>query len=166
MTLSLRDVVVVSGARTPVGSFGGSLKSVPAIDMGALVMKAAVERAGLKPAVSDTMGQVAPDALKGQGAVALETDAAGWDDGAAPVTIDEVVMGHVLTAGLGQNPSRQAMIRAGIPKETPAYTVNKVCGSGLKAIALGAASIMTGQADVVLAGGQENMSQVLSLIHI
>jgi acetyl-CoA C-acetyltransferase len=69
-------------------------------------------------------------------------------------------MGHVLTAGLGQNPGRQAMIRAGIPKETPAYTINKVCGSGLKAIALGAASIMTGQADVVMAGGQENMSQV------
>jgi acetyl-CoA C-acetyltransferase len=160
MTSRLKEVVIVSGARTPVGSFGGSLKSVAAIDMGALVMRAAIERAGLRPTPSDEMGRVAPDALKDQGIIPLEADAAQWDVGAIPVTIDEVVMGHVLTAGLGQNPGRQAMIRAGIPKETPAYTINKVCGSGLKAIALGAASIMTGQADVVMAGGQENMSQV------
>lgn len=160
MTLSLKEVVVVSGARTPVGSFGGALKSVSAIDMGALVMKTAIQRAGLRPTASDGMGQAAPDALKDQGAIPLETDAADWDTDAVPVTVDEVVMGHVLTAGLGQNPGRQAMIRAGLPKETPAFTINKVCGSGLKAIALGAASIMTGQADVVLAGGQENMSQV------
>jgi acetyl-CoA C-acetyltransferase len=160
MTSRLKEVVIVSGARTPVGSFGGSLKSVPAIDMGALVMKTAIERAGLRPTPSDEMGQLSPDALKDQGTISLEADTAQWDGGAIPVTIDEVVMGHVLTAGLGQNPGRQAMIRAGIPKETPAYTINKVCGSGLKAIALGAASIMTGQADVVMAGGQENMSQV------
>jgi acetyl-CoA C-acetyltransferase len=160
MTSRLKEVVIVSGARTPVGSFGGSLKSVAAIDMGALVMRAAIERAGLRPTPSDEMGRVAPDALKDQGIIPLEAEAAQWDVGAIPVTIDEVVMGHVLTAGLGQNPGRQAMIRAGIPKETPAYTINKVCGSGLKAIALGAASIMTGQADVVMAGGQENMSQV------
>ncbi len=158
--MSLKDVVIVSGARTPVGGFGGSLKSVPAIDLGALVMRAAVSKAGLRPVPSAEMGQRSPDALKASGPIALEADAAQWDDGATPITIDEVVVGHVLTAGLGQNPGRQAMIRAGIPKETPAFTINKVCGSGLKAIALGAASIMTGQAEVVLAGGQENMSQV------
>ena len=79
---------------------------------------------------------------------------------AVAVAIDEVIMGNVLQAGQGQNPARQAMIRAGIPKETPAMTINKVCGSGLKAIAMGAAAIMTGQAEVILAGGQENMSQV------
>ncbi|MDJ0784147.1 MAG: acetyl-CoA C-acetyltransferase [Desulfosarcinaceae bacterium] len=156
----MKDVVIVSGARTPVGGFGGSLKSVPAIDLGALVMRAAVSKAGLRPVPSAEMGQRSPDALKASGPIALEADAAQWDDGATPITIDEVVVGHVLTAGLGQNPGRQAMIRAGIPKETPAFTINKVCGSGLKAIALGAASIMTGQAEVVLAGGQENMSQV------
>ena len=83
-----------------------------------------------------------------------------WDKAAAPVAIDEVIMGNVLQAGQGQNPARQAMIRAGISKETPAMTINKVCGSGLKAIAVGAAEIMTGQAEVIIAGGQENMSQV------
>jgi acetyl-CoA C-acetyltransferase len=158
--MDLKEVVVVSGARTPVGAFGGSLKSVSAIDMGALVMKAAIDRAGLKPVASDAMQQAAPDALKDRGQIPLEADAADWNAGATPVTIDEVVVGHVLTAGLGQNPGRQAMIRAGIPKETPAITVNKVCGSGLKAIAIGASAIMTGQADVVLAAGQESMSQV------
>jgi acetyl-CoA C-acetyltransferase len=156
----MQEVVVVSGARTAVGAFGGSLKTVAAIELGALVMRAAIARAGLKPVAGDAMTQAAPDTLKDRGQIPLETDAAAWDEGASPVTIDEVVMGHVLTAGLGQNPGRQAMIRAGIPKETPAFTLNKVCGSGLKAIAVGAAAIMTGQAEVVLAGGQENMSQV------
>jgi acetyl-CoA C-acetyltransferase len=74
------------------------------------------------------------------------------------VAVDEVIMGNVLTAGQGQNPARQAMVRAGVPKETPAFTVNKVCGSGLKSIALGAEAIMAGRADVIIAGGQENMS--------
>jgi acetyl-CoA C-acetyltransferase len=156
----MEDVVVVSGARTAIGNFGGALKSVPVIDLGALVMKAAIQRAGLKPVAGDRMVAHAPDKLKARGLIELEKAAADWDDGAAPVSVDEVIMGNVLQTGLGQNPARQAMIRAGLPKETPAMTVNKVCGSGLKAIALGAASIMTGQAEVVLAGGQENMSQV------
>ncbi len=156
----MQDVVVVSGARTAIGNFGGALKSVPAIDLGALVMKDVFNRINLKPVASDQTMSDAPDKLKDQGQIDLEKNAADWADGSAPVSVDEVIMGNVLQAGLGQNPARQAMIRAGIPKETPALTINKVCGSGLKAIALGAASIMSGQADVVLAGGQENMSQV------
>jgi acetyl-CoA C-acetyltransferase len=92
--------------------------------------------------------------------IEIEKQYDDWDDGLAPVGIDEVIMGNVLQAAQGQNPARQAMVRAGIPKETPAMSINKVCGSGLKAIALGAASIMAGQADVVLAGGQESMSNV------
>ena len=88
----------------------------------------------------------------------LEKGYYDWDDSKAPIFIDEVIMGNVLQAGQGQNPARQAMIRAGIPKETPAFTINKVCGSGLKAIAIGAQAIMSGQADVIMAGGQENMS--------
>ena len=156
----MQDVVVVSGARTAIGNFGGALKSVPAIDLGALVMKDVFNRINLKPVASDQTMSDAPDKLKDQGQIDLEKNAADWADGSAPVSVDEVIMGNVLQAGLGQNPARQAMIRAGIPKETPAMTINKVCGSGLKAIALGAASIMSGQADVVLAGGQENMSQV------
>jgi acetyl-CoA C-acetyltransferase len=102
----------------------------------------------------------APDKLKGRGLIELEQQYQDWDAAAAPVTVDEVIMGNVLQAGQGQNPARQAMVRAGVPKETPAYTINKVCGSGLKSIALGASAIMTGQAEVIIAGGQENMSQV------
>jgi len=101
----------------------------------------------------------APDKLKDQGITELEKKSYDWNDDAQPITIDEVVMGNVLQAAQGQNPARQSVIGAGIPKETPAYTINKVCGSGLKAIALGASAIMLGQAEVVLAGGQENMSR-------
>jgi len=156
----MKEVVIVSGSRTAVGSFGGSLKDVSVVDMGALVMKDTLKRAGLKPALSADMKAGTPDALKDQGVIELEKKAADWDSSAAPVIIDEVIMGNVLQAGLGQNPARQAMIRAGLCKETPAFTINKVCGSGLKSIGLAAASIMAGQADVILAGGQENMSQV------
>jgi acetyl-CoA C-acetyltransferase len=102
----------------------------------------------------------APDKLKDQGITDLEKKSYDWKDNAVEVTIDEVIMGNVLQAAQGQNPARQAMIAGGIPKETPAFTINKVCGSGLKAIALGASAIMIGSADVILAGGQENMSQV------
>jgi len=154
----MREVVIVSGARTAVGSFGGSLKSVPVVDLGATVMKEAVKRAGIAPCPSDALKAAAPEALKDQGRIELEKGAMDWSDDAPKVSIDEVVMGNVLQAGQGQNPARQAMIRAGLPKETPAFSINKVCGSGLKAIALGASAIMTGESDVVLAGGMENMS--------
>jgi acetyl-CoA C-acetyltransferase len=101
-----------------------------------------------------------PDKLRGLGQVPLETKADDWDVKAKTLVVDEVIMGNVLQAGQGQNPARQAMIHAGIPKETPAFTLNKVCGSGLKAITLAATSIMAGQAEVVIAGGMENMSMV------
>ena len=156
----MTDVVIVSGARTAVGQFGGALKDVSVVDLGALVMRETVKRAGLRPEPSDEMRAGIPDKLKDQGRIALEEDARRWDEGATPATIDEVVMGNVLTAGQGQNPARQSMVRAGLCKETPAMTINKVCGSGLKAIALGAQAIASGQADAILAGGQENMSRV------
>ena len=120
----MREVVIVSAVRTPVGSFGGALKDMPAPKLGAIAIKAAVERAG-----------IAPDA------------------------VDEVIMGCVLPHGLGQNPARQAMMRAGLPQEGGAFTVNKVCGSGLKAIMLAAQAIACGDADVIAAGGMENMNQ-------
>jgi len=154
----MREAVIVSGSRTAVGAFGGGLKSVSAVELGSVVMKDALKRAGLKPVKSDAMARIAPDKLKDQGAIELELQADDWDTSATPIGLDEVIMGNVLQAAQGQNPARQAMIRAGIPKETPACTINKVCGSGLKAIAMGASAIMTGEADVVLAGGQENMS--------
>ncbi len=156
----MKEVVIVSGVRTAIGNFGGSLQSVSAVDLGAAVMKAALKRAGLRPEADERMEEVAPDRLKGAGLIELEKKQHDWDQSATPVCVDEVVMGQVLQAGLGQNPARQAMIRAGISKETPAMTVNKVCGSGLKAISIGASAIMTGQCEVVIAGGQENMSQV------
>jgi acetyl-CoA C-acetyltransferase len=156
----MKEVVIVSGSRTAIGSFGGSLKDVSVVDLGAVVMKDVLKRAGLRPVAGDEMKANVPDKLKGRGLIEIEKPYADWDESLEPVSIDEVIMGNVLQAGLGQNPARQAMVRAGIPKETPAMSINKVCGSGLKAIALGAAAIMAGHADVVLAGGQESMSNV------
>ncbi len=153
----MREVVIVSGSRTAVGAFGGGLKSVEVVDLGAAVMTETLKKANLKPGLSEEMKAIAPDTLKDQGLIDLEKKVT-WADSAKEVVIDEVIMGNVLQAGKGQNLARQAMIRAGLAKETPGFTINKVCGSGLKAIALGASSIMTGEADVVLAGGQESMS--------
>ncbi|MGD9071710.1 MAG: acetyl-CoA C-acyltransferase, partial [Desulfobacterales bacterium] len=156
----MKEVVIVSGSRTAIGTFGGSLQSVPVVELGALVINDALKRAGLRPVAGPQMEADAPDKLKGRGLIELEKESQDWDAAAAPVTVDEVIMGNVLQAGQGQNPARQAMVRAGVPKETPAYTINKVCGSGLKSIALGASAIMSGQAEVIIAGGQESMSQV------
>jgi len=156
----MKEVVVVGGARTPIGAFGGGLKTVPVVELGSLVMQDVFKRTGLRPEASAEMEAVAPDKLKGRGRIDLESQNSDWDEAATPVAVDEVIMGNVLQAAQGQNPARQAMIRAGIAKETPALTINKVCGSGLKAIAIGAASIMSGQAEVILAGGQESMSTV------
>jgi len=117
------DIVIVSATRTPVGSFNGSFANLPAHDLGAIVMKAAMEKAGV-------------------------------DAG----DVDEVVFGQVLTAGQGQNPVRQAAIKAGIPDSATAWTLNQVCGSGLRTVAIAAQQIMTGDATIMMAGGQENMS--------
>jgi len=122
-------VVIVAAGRTAIGSFGGALAEVPAHQLGAQVLRALLEKTG----------------VKGE-------------------QIDEVIMGQVITAGAGQNPARQALIAAGLPVSVPAITVNKVCGSGLKAIALGAQAIRAGDADIVLAGGQENMSAAPHLL--
>lgn len=156
----MQEAVIVSGSRTAIGTFGGGLKTVPVVEMGSIVIKDVLKRINLRPAVDEKLANAAPDKLKGQGLIELEQKSDDWDKNAEAVSVDEVIMGNVLQAGQGQNPGRQAMIRAGISKETPAMTINKVCGSGLKAIALGAAEIMAGQAEVIIAGGQENMSQV------
>jgi acetyl-CoA C-acetyltransferase len=126
---NMKEVVIVSAVRTAIGNFNGSLASVAATDLGALTMKAAIEKAGIEKE-----------------------------------TIDEVIFGNVLQAGLGQNPARQAAVKAGLPFEVPAYTVNKVCGSGLKTVNLAAQAIMTDDADIVIAGGMENMSQAPYLL--
>lgn len=122
--MSQKEVVIVSAVRTAIGSFGGSLKDISAANLGAAVIKEALQRANLQ--ASD---------------------------------VDEVIMGNVLQAGLGQNPARQAAIFAGLPEHIPAMTINKVCGSGLKAVHLATQAIVSGDADVVVAGGMENMSQ-------
>ena len=119
----MKDVVIVSAVRTAIGTFGGTLKGTPAVELGATVIKEAVNRAGINPE-----------------------------------QVNEVIFGNVLTAALGQNPARQASIKAGLPVETTAMTINIVCGSGLKAVALAANQIKAGEADIVVAGGMENMS--------
>lgn len=156
----MKDVVIVSGARTAVGSFGGSLKSTPVVEMGALVLKETLKKAGLRPVVGKELTRFEPDFLAGQGKVNLEKKTYDYNDSLLPVQVDEVIIGNVVGAGQGQNVARQAMIKAGIPKETNAYTVNKVCASGMKAVALAAQAIRSGEADVVLAGGMENMSLI------
>ena len=119
----MKDIYVVNCCRTAIGSFGGSLKDTPAVEMGAVVIKEALNRAGVKPE-----------------------------------QVDEVMFGCILTAGLGQNPARQAAIKAGVPIAVPAYTVGMVCGSGMKSVIEGARSIAAGDAEIVVAGGMENMS--------
>ena len=119
----MKEVVIVSAARTPIGSFGGALKGIPTRKLGAIAIKGAVERAGIKPEM-----------------------------------VDEVIMGAVLQGGLGQNVARQMTLDAGLPIETPAMTINKVCGSGLRAVELAAQIIKAGDADIIVAGGAENMS--------
>ena len=119
----MKEVVIVSAARTPIGSFGGTLKDVPTRKLGSVVIKEAIKRAGIKPEM-----------------------------------VEEVIMGTVLQGGLGQNVARQMTLDAGLPIETPAMTINKVCGSGLRAVELAAQIIKAGDADIIVAGGAENMS--------
>jgi acetyl-CoA C-acetyltransferase len=154
------DVVIVSGARTPVGTFGGSLKSTPVVEMGALVLKETLKRAGLRPLATEEQTRFAPDLFKAKGMVDLEKKVYDYADSLQPVRVDEVIMGNVVGAGQGQNVARQASIKAGVPKETNAFTVNKVCASGMKAVALAAQAIKAGEAEVILAGGMENMSLI------
>lgn len=153
-------VVIVSGVRTAIGNFGGSLRDIPVVKLGSIVIKEALKRTGLRPIVDEKVRKFAPIPFRDSGMVDLEKQYYDYESSLAGVYVDEVIMGNVLQAGLGQNPARQASIYAGVPKETPAYTVNKVCASGLKAIALGAQEIALGEANVVVAGGMENMSQV------
>jgi acetyl-CoA C-acetyltransferase len=154
----MSEVAIVSGTRTPIGTFGASLKDVPAVTLGALVIKESLKKAGLRPKSGKKLLDYAPETLKGTGLIDLEKKYYDWDDSLKEVQVDEVVMGNVLQAGLGQNTARQATINAGLPKETSAFTVNKVCASGLKAITLGAQAIMQGDAEVIVAGGMESMS--------
>ena len=154
----MAEVVIVSGVRTAIGNFGGALQNVSAIQLGSLVIREALRRAGLKPQPGAELLGYGPEALKKDGPTALEKTGTKWDDSLKSVQVDEIIMGNVLQAGQGQNPARQASIYAGINKETPAYTVNKVCASGLKAIALGAEAIILDQAEIVIAGGMESMS--------
>lgn len=155
----MKEVVIVSGSRTSIGSFGGSLKDVSAIEMGSTVMSETLKKINLKPVPGALHKEICPDKLKDQGQIDLEKKGYTYDPGSKEIVLDETIMGCVLQAGQGQNPGRQAAVFAGIPKEAPGCTINKVCGSGLKAIAMAAQAIVTGQAEAIVAGGMENMSQ-------
>jgi acetyl-CoA C-acetyltransferase len=120
----VREVVIASAVRTPIGTFGGALRDVPAVELGGLVIREVLNRAKIRPE-----------------------------------KVDEVIMGNVLQAGLGQNPARQAAIRGGISQYIPAATVNKVCGSGMKSVIMAAQAVKAGDADCIVAGGMENMSE-------
>jgi len=156
----MREVVIVSGVRTPVGTFGGGLKTTPVVSLGATVLREALRLVNLRPVVDEAFTRFEPDSQKGIGMIELEKRGYDYKQEFHPVQVDEVIMGNVVGAGQGQNVARQAMIKAGISKETSAFTVNKVCASGMKAVALAAQSIAAGSADVMLAGGMENMSLI------
>src|SRR6266478_8748165 len=126
---AMDEVVIISGCRTPVGKFQGSLSDLSATQLGAIAVREAVKRSGVEPA-----------------------------------RVDECIMGNVISAGLGQNPARQAAIYGGLPPEVGAMTVNKVCGSGLKAVALAAQAIQTGNSTIVVAGGMESMTNAPYLL--
>jgi acetyl-CoA C-acetyltransferase len=153
----MNEAVIVSGVRTAIGNYGGALQDVPAVKLGATVIQGALKKAGLKPKGDTTFE---PEALKGQGLIDLEKKYSNWEPSLKEVLVDEVIMGNVIQAGQGQNPARQSAIFAGVPKEVNAFTVNKICASGMKAVALAAQSIKAGDAEVVVAGGIENMSSV------
>ncbi len=156
----MREVVIVSGARTAVGEFGGSLKGISVVEIGSLVMKEAMKRAGLRPAVTDFIKDCRPCAFGEFDMTDLQKKHYDYDKSLRPVYVDEVVMGNVLNAGVGQNPPRQSAIYAGFPEETNVFTVQKVCASGMKAIALATQIIAAGDGDIIVAGGMENMSNV------
>jgi acetyl-CoA C-acetyltransferase len=159
------DVVIVGGARTPVGSFGGSLKNTSVVSLGTLILKATLKRLRLRPVVSKETKSFEPEALKGSDMIELEKRAYDYPESDQPIEIDEVIMGNVVGAGQGQNVARQSTIYAGIPKEVNAFTINKVCASGMKALALAALAIKAGEKNVVLAGGMENMSMAPYGLH-
>ncbi len=156
----MTEVVIVSGVRTAIGNFGGALQDVPVVKLGSIAIKEALKRAGLRPKRDPEVLSLAPEVLKDIGLIDLEKKYFDWDDSLQEVGIDEVIMGNVIQGGQGQNTGRQASIYAGIPKEVNAYTVNKVCASGMKAAALAAQSIRIGDSEVIVAGGMENMSAV------
>jgi len=156
----MTEVVIVSGVRTAIGNYGGALRDTPVVKLGSIVIREALKRAGLRPKRDPEVLSYAPEVFKGDDLIELERKYFDWDDSLKEVRIDEVIMGNVLQAGQGQNTARQAAIYAGIPKETTALTVNKICASGMKAVASAAQAIKAGDAQVIVAGGIENMSAV------
>ena len=156
----MTEVVIVSGVRTAIGNYGGALRDTPVVKLGSIAIREALKRAGLRPKRDPEVLSYAPEVFKDAGLIELEKKYFDWDDSLKEMRIDEVIMGNVLQAGQGQNTARQAVIYAGIPKEVNAYTINKVCASGMKAVALATQSIKTGDAEVIMAGGIENMSTV------
>ncbi len=155
-----RQPVIVSAVRTAIGNFGGALKDVPAVDLGRLVIKEVLVRAGVRPVVPGDAKEIRPSVARDVEKSEIEAKYLDWDQSLRPVYIDEVIMGNVLQGGQGQNPGRQASIRAGVPQETNVFTINKVCASGIKAVALAAQAIRAGDAEAIVAGGMESMSNV------
>jgi len=154
------EAVIVSGVRTAIGNYGGALRDTPVVKLGSIAIKEALNRAGLRPKRDPEVLSYAPEIFKDVGLIELEQNYYDWDNSLQEVRVDEIIMGNVVQAGQGQNTGRQASIYAGIPKEVNAYTVNKVCASGMKAVALAAQSIKVGEAEAIIAGGMENMSTV------
>jgi acetyl-CoA C-acetyltransferase len=151
------EIVIAGGVRTAIGKFGGSLKDFSAVQLGSKVINEVLKKSNLRPIPPKENVIFKPKSLD-SGLIPLEKEYYNWDDSAQKIPVDEVIMGNVLQAGQGQNVARQASIYGGLPKEVNAFTVNKVCASGLKAISLAYQAIATNSADVIIAGGIESMS--------
>jgi acetyl-CoA C-acetyltransferase len=151
------EIVIAGGVRTAIGKFGGSLKDFSAVQLGSKVINELLKKSNLCPIPPKENVIFKPKSLD-RGLIPLEKEYYNWDDSAQQISVDEVIMGNVLQAGQGQNVARQASIYGGLPKEVNAFTVNKVCASGLKAISLAYQAIATNSADVIIAGGIESMS--------
>ncbi|MHC1636427.1 MAG: acetyl-CoA C-acyltransferase, partial [Candidatus Methanospirareceae archaeon] len=156
----MEEVVIVDGVRTAIGAFGGSLRDIPVVKLGSIVIKGLLEKIGVRPVVPKEIKELRPSILKDVEKSPVEEKYMQWDENLKEIKIDEVIMGNVIQGGQGQNTGRQASIMAGVPQEVNVFTVNKVCASGMKAVALAAQAIKAGDAECIIAGGMENMSMV------
>ena len=156
----MTEVVIVSGVRTAIGTFGAGLRDVEVMDLGKVVIKGVLDRIGRRPVVPEGVKELRPSILRDVDKSPIEQKYMAWDESLPGLEVDEVIMGNVIQAGQGQNTGRQASIRAGMPQEVNVTTINKICASGMKAVAMAAQAIKAGDADCIIAGGMEAMSHV------
>ncbi len=160
----MKEAVVVSAVRTPQGKFGSALKDLSAVELGRTVIEGLFDKIDARPSITENRRVCRPEKFSEVEKCPIEQEYRDWDESLQSLDIDEVIMGNVLQGGQGQNPARQAAITAGLPREVPAFSVNKVCASGMKAVTLAAEKIESGNGEAVIAGGFESMTNAPYLL--